>query len=740
MKIALVFPPYTHKIFSENISTVDEEFCLAPPIILAYVAAIMERCGHKVILIDARALNLSKEDVLKRLEFFRPDILGFRSESYHFHDAVEWIGYLKRNLKVPVITGGPNLSLYPEETLSHSEVDYGIIGEAIESLPALLRAIEDKKDLKNIPGIAYKDSAARVHINTSPGHYVEFDQYPFPSRHLLPNERYYSFISQRKNFTIMLTSTGCPYRCGFCAIHPNTKYRLRSAMNVVDEIEVCYKEFGVREIDFFDATFFLGKSRLFEIFREIKRRNLKFEWSCRSRVDVVDEDILQHAANAGCRQIYYGIESVNQQVLGAIKKDIELDQVRRAIKYSRKCGIKAMGFFMVGNSGDTKNSVRDTIVFAKDLGLDFIQVCRAIAKPGTELDKIMIDKTRKDYWRQHIKGDKIKGRLPTPWAILSESQIEALTKEFYLKFYFRPSMLWRRIMQLKSLSELQRYVRVGWKMLLQKSELYSHVITDTTEAEITLEKSDEYLADARKAKVALVVPTYNEKDNISGIIKAILDILPQAYIVVIDDNSPDGTAGIVQGLCRKNNRIHLVRRTNKSGLGQAYKEGFTYVLKSLDAEYIFEMDADFSHDPRYLPIFIYYAGKFDLVTGSRFLRRVSIKNRSIWRNIISLTTKWLANFIIGLRLSDVTTGFKCFRREMLEKIDFSRIKSQGYAFQIEVSYDVDRVGGDIKEIPIIFYERTAGSSKMSNRILIEGIYLVIRLLAKRFNRAKKNKV
>jgi dolichol-phosphate mannosyltransferase len=457
-------------------------------------------------------------------------------------------------------------------------------------------------------------------------------------------------------------------------------------------------------------------------------------------VDVVDEDILRQAANAGCRQIYYGIESVNHQVLGRIKKDIELEQVSRAIKSSHKCGIKAMGFFMVGNSGDTKDSVRETIAFAKDLGLDFIQVCRAIAKPGTELDKIMIDKTGKDYWRQHIKGDKIKGRLPTPWASLSESQIEALTKEFYLKFYFRPNMLWRRITQLKSLSEFQRYACVGWKMLLQKSELYSHVITDTSEAQIVLEESDSCLEAARKAKVAIIIPTYNEKDNISGIIKAIMDILPRAYIVVIDDNSPDGTAEIAQGLSGENSRIHLVRRPKKSGLGQAYKEGFTYVLKNIDAEYIFEMDADFSHNPRYLPIFIYYAQKFDLVTGSRFLGRVSIKNRSIWRNLISLATKWLANFIIGLRLSDVTTGFKCFRRAMLEKIDFSRIQSQGYAFQIEVSYHVSRAGGAIKEVPIIFYERTSGTSKMSNRILIEGIFLVIRLLVKRFVRAKRNKV
>src|SRR3989338_8782939 len=132
MKITLVFPPYRHKIFSENLSTVDEEFCLAPPIILAYVAGILEKHGHKVILIDARALNLSKEETLSRLELFEPDIIGFRAETYHFHDALDWIRYFKQHLKVPVISGGINLLLYPKETLSHPEVDYGIIGEAME--------------------------------------------------------------------------------------------------------------------------------------------------------------------------------------------------------------------------------------------------------------------------------------------------------------------------------------------------------------------------------------------------------------------------------------------------------------------------------------------------------------------------------------------------------------------------------------------------------------------------------
>ena len=730
MRVTLIFPPYKHKIFSENLSTVDEEFCLAPPIILAYVAAILEQHGHKVQLLDARALSLSKEQALEQINNFHPDILGFRAETYHFHDALDWVGYLKENLNIPVITGGINLSLYPKETLSHREIDYGVIGDALESLPELIKALEYQDSLDAISGIIYRKDG-RIIINKPQDTFADFDSFPFPARHLLPNEAYYSFISQLKNFTIMLTTTGCPFLCSFCAIHPNTHYRIRSAKSVVDEIELCYRDFGVREIDFFDATFFLPRHRDLEIFEGIKRRRLKIEWSCRTRVDVVNEDILRQAASVGCRQIYYGIESVNTKVLKAIKKDIKIGQIRQAIKWSKKYGIRAMGFFMVGNSGDTKESVRSTIDFAKTVGLDFIQVCRTIAKPGTELDELMIKETGKDYWREHILGKKIEGRLPTPWSSLSEIEIEALTKEFYTKFYFRPKIIWNRLAQLKSFEELKRYIGVGLKILRQKSELYSRLLTDTSLAERTLRESSSYILEARKAKVVIVVPTYNEKDNIEKMVFSILEVLPDAYIVIVDDNSPDGTGIIAQRLSESNNRIFALRRHKKQGLGSAYKDGFRFVLDNFDSEYIFEMDADLSHNPRYLPLFLHYAKTYNLVTGSRFLGRVSIIDRALWRNVISKITKWFFNLILGMDLSDVTTGFKCFSRSLLKKIDFSKIKSKGFAFQIETSFEAKNIGASIKEVPIVFIERANGESKMSVGIMLEGFFLILKLSARR---------
>ncbi|MBU1912066.1 MAG: B12-binding domain-containing radical SAM protein [Candidatus Omnitrophica bacterium] len=461
MKIALIHCLFSHRIFSENLKVVDEEFCLAPPIILAYVAAILEKAGHKVILIDANALKLNKGKTLKQLKKFGPDVIGFRADTYWFHRVVDWAYYFKDNMDVVVIVGGINITLYPKESLWHKCFDYGIAGEANCSLPALLSALGSKTDVKDIRGVVYRENDTVI-CNPPLENIVAFDDYPFPARHLLPNELYYSFTSQLKNFTVMVTSTGCPFKCSFCAIS-RLVYRERSPINVVDEVEECYRKFNVREIDFFDATFFINKERSIAICEEILKRGIKIEWSCRSRTDVVDDDILRAASRAGCRKIYYGIESVSEHVLENINKKINTEQIIHAINLTHKHGISTLGFFMVGNPSDSRGTILSSIKFAKKLQLDFIQVCRTIAKPNTELNDYLIKTQGVDYWREYILGKKPEKRLPTPWSELSEHQIEQYLRKFYSDFYFRFSYIIKRVLKARSLSELFRYVRTAMR-------------------------------------------------------------------------------------------------------------------------------------------------------------------------------------------------------------------------------------------------------------------------------------
>jgi radical SAM superfamily enzyme YgiQ (UPF0313 family) len=463
MRIALIFPPFQHRKFSENLKVVDEEFILAPPIILAYIAAILKQAGHEVCLIDANILKLSKEETLRRIENFKPDILGFRIDTYNFQETLDWIKYLKEKTKLPVITGGINITNYPLESLSHQEIDYGVIGEAIESLPKFLRVLENDGDFSAVEGLVWRKDG-EIKINPPKTNLVDFDIYPFPARHLLPNEKYHSFISQRKNFSIMLTSTGCPFKCKFCAI-AHLPYRERSPRNVVDEIEQCYYDFGIREIDIFDGTFFINKKRTIEICQEIRRRGIKIEWTCRSRADVLNEEVLKEASRAGCREINLGIESVVPEILEGINKQIKVEQVKNAVKLCNKYGIRVLGFFMFGNPGETEESLKKTIDFMLSLNIDFVQICRTIAKPKTDLDDSLIKGTGRDYWREFVSGKAGEERLPTPWTGLSQRQIEKCLKLAYYQFFFRPKYIWRRIIQLKSFSEFWRYISVALRML-----------------------------------------------------------------------------------------------------------------------------------------------------------------------------------------------------------------------------------------------------------------------------------
>lgn len=227
-------------------------------------------------------------------------------------------------------------------------------------------------------------------------------------------------------------------------------------------------------------------------------------------------------------------------------------------------------------------------------------------------------------------------------------------------------------------------------------------------------------------KAMVVVPTYNERDNIERLVADILAQDEGIEVLVVDDDSPDGTGEIVDRMVAGNPRLHALHRPGKLGLGSAYCDGFRLALNK-GAEYIVEMDADFSHDPAMLPLFFEKMKDFDLVIGSRYLNGVSVVNWPLRRLMLSYFANVYTRFITGLKISDCTGGFKCFRRTVLESIDLSRIKSDGYSFQIEMNYRCVENGFRIGEIPIIFVDRHAGSSKMSRKIVREAVFIVWKL-------------
>jgi len=228
-------------------------------------------------------------------------------------------------------------------------------------------------------------------------------------------------------------------------------------------------------------------------------------------------------------------------------------------------------------------------------------------------------------------------------------------------------------------------------------------------------------------KTLVIFPTYNEKQNILAIIEAVFgQNIEGLEILVVDDNSPDGTGDLVAAQAGREPRLHLLRRDKKMGLGTAYVAGFRYAL-ARDYERIIEMDADFSHDPKDLSRLLEASAASDIVIGSRYITGVNVVNWPLKRLLLSMFASYYTRSITGLPLRDCTAGFKCFRREVLETIELDRIQSDGYSFQIEMNFRAWVKGFRILEIPIIFVDRAAGTSKMSKRILREAIWMVWKL-------------
>ena len=228
-------------------------------------------------------------------------------------------------------------------------------------------------------------------------------------------------------------------------------------------------------------------------------------------------------------------------------------------------------------------------------------------------------------------------------------------------------------------------------------------------------------------RAVVIVPTYNERVNIARIIDTVLAQGEQFDVLVVDDGSPDGTGALVDTMAAENNRVFALHRPRKLGLGTAYLAGFAWALARSYA-YVFEMDADFSHDPGHLPKFLEAAKDADLVLGSRYRHgKVTVINWPMTRLMLSYSANIYARLVTGLPLDDSTGGFKCFRRQVLEAIDLTAVKSNGYAFQIEMSFRAWKKGFRVVEIPIVFADRTEGESKMSPGIVQEAVWMVWRL-------------
>jgi radical SAM superfamily enzyme YgiQ (UPF0313 family) len=454
MRMAFVFNPFKYKLHEENLRIVQRYFGMFPPLSMSWVAAIARKHGHEVTFIDARTLRMTKEETLEALKSWKPDILGFMMTTYMFRETLEWAQFLKRNLgNIPVIVGGYNLRVYPIESVSVEGVDFGCFNSAYNTVPAFLRELEGQRRFAEVPGLIWHDNG-KVVMNDY-GEDPKFENYPNPARDLLPNDLYAEFPTERKNFTVMVTSKGCPMGCLFCEAG-RTAYNPRSPQTVLNEIQECYDKYHIREIDMFDYEFCIQRRRALQICDGILDRRLDVTWACRARIDSVDEELARKMKLAGCSRIYFGIESGDQEVLDRVNKGITLQQIRDTIDMVRGLGIRALGFFLVGAPGEDESHIRRTVKFAKSLNLDYVQFSKVTAKPLTPLWRDLVKTSGFDYWREYILGNVDEAPLPRPWTTLSDDDVDYLAKKAYISYHCRLGFLLSHTLKCHSLAEFKR--------------------------------------------------------------------------------------------------------------------------------------------------------------------------------------------------------------------------------------------------------------------------------------------
>jgi radical SAM superfamily enzyme YgiQ (UPF0313 family) len=466
MKVLLINPPWmkgfnrASRWSSKSVSETVSE-----PIYLAYATAVVQRdTKAEVMLKDAHALGWSIEDYSNYIKSWKPDLVVIESSTPSFKSDITAIEMAK-NVGSIVMLIGTHGSVFFKETLEKFPVDIVAIGEYDLTVADVVNNIND---LTNVKGIAFKKDGNI--IQTEPRPLIEnLDSLPFPAREFLPMEKYRESNATAVPFARMVSSRGCTGRCIFCVYNQilfKERFRARSPENVVNEMEYLIDKYHVKYIYIDDDTFTINKSRVHKICDLIieKGINKKIDWSTLSRIDTVDFELLKHMKDAGCKVIIYGVESGNQNVLNLMKKGVTLDQIRQTFKWTKDVGMKIHATFMFGSPGETKETIKETIRFAKELNPDTAQFPICMPYPGTEFYKIAEENgwlKIKDWSDFYSATDKAVIQTSE----LTPEDLEKAVKVAYKDFYLRPSYIFRKLIDIRNYAELKQIIRGGMALM-----------------------------------------------------------------------------------------------------------------------------------------------------------------------------------------------------------------------------------------------------------------------------------
>ena len=458
MKVVLINPPFNRYGGVKGLGGT------MLPLNLCCLAAYV-RQKHPDIefkILDAEIRGISHEETAEEAATFLPDLIGITANTCVFDSVIDLTAELKARLPdVPVIIGGPHPSALPERSLLESKADFAVMGEGeltFEEVTARLK--EGENDWSKINGLAYLDENRNVHVNLPRALIKDIDILPFPARDLVECNLYSPPPTKRVSLgpsTLMATSRGCSFNCGFCGAQTvwTRKVRARSAVLVVAEIEECIDKYGIRSFSFADEFFTAHRKRVLEICRLMCRRKLDIRFVCSARAQGLDLEVLEAMKEAGCCEISFGIESGNPEILKRIDKSLNLDEALRAINLTKKVGITTHASYMMGYIGETEETIQDTIHFAKKLNTEIAAFFIASPLPGTRLYKEAQEKRyiRPDAtWRDYSPLSNTESVLMLP--NLSTETIRKWHRRALRSYYFRPSYVMSRLLAIRHLYEI----------------------------------------------------------------------------------------------------------------------------------------------------------------------------------------------------------------------------------------------------------------------------------------------
>ncbi len=456
LKVLLMTPP--EGLWKEK---VERPWISTQPLGLAYVAAAIRDQGFQVEMLDAYSLGLSGQVIAREIAELRPDVVGISSLTPQWPDVETLADIVKaQNQDIITVVGGPHVTALPRDSAGHRSVDIAVVGEGEDTMVEICEAAAGETGFSGVDGIVI---GLNGEIESTPLRVrnMALDQVPFPAHDLLPEPALYNPFpvwGTGGNFSCMISGRGCPYDCSFCDVteQQGKRYRLRSAVNIVDELTWLHEEFGVRTFSFRDPSVVCKRSRLMEMCELISERGLDMGWTCSSRANEVDLEMLQAMKNAGCRLVQYGIEVGNAELLKEIKK-VSKERVIQAVSDTRKAGLSAHGYFLFGFVEETEETLKETVEFSKQLELDSAGFAVMVPFPGTQ----EFEKYRQEGllltedWREY----DVMGKPVYRHKHISNEKLTRAPRMAYRSFYMRPSIIARHLRKMTSFGVVRNYLR-----------------------------------------------------------------------------------------------------------------------------------------------------------------------------------------------------------------------------------------------------------------------------------------